>query len=507
MGHFRTAVLNKLLMIPRLIFGINGSFMRLVTGALPLLSGNLPIMKNTLLAGITAILAVCTSFGAPEAIPASPEDYTPGWHNWKTGYGEPTAQEGPHGAPEFKDNGAILVPDTSLSKEKAAGESSHTNHSILFLADTTTGSPSGLTPAEVRTVYNLPSTGGSGIIAIVDAYHYPTALNDFNVFANEFGLPTETSTSATSSSNKVFQVVYANGRQPSTDGGWSQEAALDIEWAHAMAPNAKIVLVEAASSSLADLFQAIQVASKISGVKQISLSWGTSEFRSQTSYDSYFQSQTTTKSSTPGRNGMPGAPGMLNKGATTTTSSSGSTGIVYFAASGDTGGVVIYPGSSPYVVSAGGTTLNYDANGNFLSETGWSGSGGGKSAFEAIPSYQSALKAKLGSYRGVPDYSFVANPYSGVSVYDSTAYNGMSGWMVFGGTSVSSPALAGIVNTAATVSGTFAASSVAELTKIYGNLGTSAFRDITSGTAGTFSCSTGWDFVTGVGSNQGLNGK
>ena len=317
---------------------------------------------NALFAGVILAMALLAQNVEGQSAPSA-FDYVPGWHNWKPGYGEPAPGEGNHDYPQFKDNGAILIPDTSLSKSRT-GDEFHTNFNILFLADTTTTSPSGLTPADIRSVYNLPSTGGSGIIAIVDAYHYPTALKDFNVFANEFGLPVETSTNATASSNTVFQVVYASGRQPTTDGGWSQEAALDIEWAHAMAPKAKIVLVEAASSSLADMFQAVKVASQISGVKEISLSWGTSEFRTQTNYDSYFKPATTTSSSTNngfGRFGPSGfGPGSFNargavaNNAASTTSSTST--IVYFAASGDTGGTVIYPGSSPYVVSAGGTT-------------------------------------------------------------------------------------------------------------------------------------------------------
>lgn len=426
---------------------------------------------------VAAILAVClftnNVYGQPAHRPA-PEDYIPGWHNWQPGYGEPTDYEAPHDAPTFKDNGAILIPDTSHENKEDIGASFHTNHSVLFLAASTTASPSGESPQSLRSIYSLPSSGGgSGTIVIVDAYDYSTALNDFNVFSKTYGLPVETSTNATASANKVFQVVYANGRKPSQNGGWNQEAALDIEWAHAMAPNAKIVLMEANSASFTDLYNAVAAASRVAGVKEISMSWGASESRTQTQYDAYFQQS----------------------------------GIVYFAASGDTGGVVIYPGSSPYVVSAGGTTLNFNSAGTFVSETGWNGTGGGKSAYEPLPSYQSALKTKLGASRGVPDYSFDADPYSGVAVYDSTPYNGMSGWMVFGGTSVSAPALAGIVNSAATARGSFATSSVAELTTIYKNLGTASFRDITSGVAGKNTCTVGWDFVTGVGSTLGLLGK
>ncbi len=119
----------------------------------------------------------------------------------------------------------------------------------------------------------------------------------------------------------------------------------------------------------------------------------------------------------------------------------------------------------------------------FASETAWSGSGGGPSQYEPRPGYQDAISTIVGSRRGVPDFSFDANPNTGVSVYDSTSCHGLSGWLVFGGTSVASPSLAGMVNLA----GHFSAGSNAELTTIYQNLGTTNFRDITSGSAGSFS--------------------
>jgi subtilase family serine protease len=240
-----------------------------------------------------------------------------------------------------------------------------------------------------------------------------------------------------------------------------------------MAPGAKIILVEAASNSFSDLFAAIAKANSLPGVREVSMSWGGSEFRGESGYDFRFQQP----------------------------------GIVYFASSGDTGGATIYPGASPYVVAAGGTTLHVDSSGNLLSETGWSGSGGGKSKYESRPSYQNSVQSIVGLSRGVPDYSFDADPNSGVAVYDSTRYQGLSGWLVFGGTSVSAPSLAGIVNVAATARGTFQMSTSGELSLVYSNLGSANFRDITGGTAGAFSCATGWDFVTGVGSTIGLVGK
>jgi subtilase family serine protease len=353
------------------------------------------------------------------------------------------------------------------------GIRAHTNHVIRIDASHQgrPSGPSGESPSSLRLVYNLPPVsagGGSGIIAIVDAYDYPTAENDLNVFSNQYGLPSCTS------SLGCFTKIYASGTKPGGNCGWNQEAALDIEWAHAMAPGAKIVLVEAASSSFNDLFHAVDVASNYiaanSGFGQVSMSWGGGEFSSETSSDSHF--------TTPG--------------------------VVYFAASGDTGGATIYPGTSPNVVSAGGTSVNRNSSGAFVSETGWSGSGGGASAYEPKPAYQNGVAGTSSTHRSAPDFSFDANPNTGVSVYDSTSCQGLVGWMVFGGTSVASPSLAGIVNLA----GNHFGSSAAELSVIYGNytFGTD-FRDITSGKAGSNVSGPGYDFVTGVGSNQGLNGK
>lgn len=383
--------------------------------------------------------------------------------------------QGPSHAP-------IIIPASSIENPGDAGVRVHTNHliradgfttgSVLTPAGSGSTLPKGETPASLRAVYSLPSTGGSGIIAIVDAYHYPTAANDLAVFSKQFGLPSCTT------STGCFKVVYASGKQPVTNCGWAQEAALDIEWAHAMAPNAKIVLVEAASNSIADLITALDVAtSQVTtggGKGQVSMSWGGSEFSTESSYDSHFQN----------------------------------TNVVYVAASGDTGGAIQYPSVSPYVVSAGGTTINRSTSGAFLSETAWSGSGGGHSLYETKLAYQSTVAGTDPVYRSTPDLSFDANPASGALVYDSTTCNGVSGWMVFGGTSLSTPAVAGIINLAAASNGQFATNGVAELTKIYSNYkNTSDFRDITTGTAGKFSALPGYDFVTGVGSSLGLSGK
>jgi len=383
--------------------------------------------------------------------------------------------------------GVVVVPDTTVEHAEDVGLRAHTNHLIFVTSQPSplASSPSGLSPANIRSAYSLPSsnTGGTGVIAIVDAYDYPTAQSDFDVFAMQFGLPLS-SQNICNVSKPCFTKVYASGSKPRANCGWAQEAALDIEWSHAMAPYAQIVLVEAKSNSFANLFAAVDVATNEvlcgnttcpsggSGGGEVSMSWGGSEFSSEASSDSHFNN---------------------------------SSKVVYFASSGDTGGKTIYPSVSPYVVAAGGTTLNMNGN-TFVSETGWSGSGGGPSTYEPRPGFQDIVINIVGSQRGVPDFSFDADPNTGVSVYDSTSCQGLSGWLVFGGTSVSSPSLSGIVNSA----GHFYTSS-SELSTIYATYNSSSypidFRDIISGTAGTFSCTTGWDFVTGVGSDLGLAGK
>ncbi len=395
-----------------------------------------------------------------------------------------SAQGGHENANPAADS-AVVVPDSSSEQPGDNGHHAHTNHLIAVRPERGSGGPSGMYPSSIWSAYNLSSgissvnglyTGGTGVIAIVDAFDYPTAQNDWAVFSKQFGLSTCTSSTPSPGCLTVVKVG-----SPRSNCGWAQEAALDIEWAHAMAPSAAIVLVEANSNSFSDLFAAVDYAnnnlvdSNNNHItpNEVSMSWGGSEFSSEGTYDSHFLQ----------------------------------TGVVYFAASGDTGGKTIYPSVSPNVVAAGGTTLNLTKTGAFSSETAWSGSGGGPSAYEPRPVYQNGISAIVGGARGVPDFSFDANPSTGVSVYDSTICQGMSGWLVFGGTSVASPCLAGIVNLAGTANG-FAQSSNSELVNIYGNYASYVnFRDITSGTAGTYSAGAGWDFVTGVGSNQGLSGK
>jgi kumamolisin len=381
-------------------------------------------------------------------------------------------------------SGKVLTPDSSIARPSDMGRRAHTNiHLFLPTEPLMNAQPFGPpfsgyayeTPASLACVYSLvkavkgcnPNTvtlnpvGGAKMIAIVDAYDAPGAAADLAIFSTQFGLPAAD-----------FQTVYASGVKPPNNSGWEIEESLDIEWAHAMAPSAKIVLVEAASNSFTDLLAAEDVAKNMvnaAGGGEVSNSWGGNEFSGQTTYDSRFVK----------------------------------TGVVFFASSGDSPGTS-WPGTSPNVVSAGGTTVRRDpSTGLYLSEFPWDSAGGGFSSVETRPSYQSAVSAVAGNTRGVPDLSFDSNPITGVWVLDSN----QGGWYVVGGTSVASPALAGIVNLA----GSFATSTNAELSTIYGNLAvTTDFRDLTTGFCGPYagySAVKGWDPCTGVGVVKGKKGK
>jgi len=315
--------------------------------------------------------------------------------------------------------------------------------------------PVGLTPAQVRAAYNLPSSGGHGTIAIVDTYDDPGAAKDLNTFSKQFGLPQCDSTNPCFTKHKMSSFVSKNS-------GWALEESLDIEWAHAIAPGANILLVEAGSSTYTNLLKAVDYARNRSDVVAVSMSWGGSEFSGETSYDSHFTS---------------------------------THGVSFFASSGDNGTGASWPAVSPNVTAVGGTTLAMSGN-IVTSETAWSGSGGGVSAYEALPSYQSAF-GLTSSHRTIPDVAYDADPATGFPVYDSTAYSGKTGWWQVGGTSAGSPQWAAI---SALGTGIGNAKLYPDATANYA----AYLRDITSGTNGTCGqvcqATTGYDDVTGLGS-------
>ena len=286
---------------------------------------------------------------------------------------------------------------------------------------------------------------------------------------------------------------------PPTNVHWGVEEDLDIEWAHAMAPSAKIILIEACSNSGNDLFYAEQVAGievAAAGGGDISNSWGGGEFSGEVgAIDDVFYHYHWKQ-------------------------------ITYFASAGDSGWGAQYPSSSPWVVSAGGTTVNRDANQNFLSESCWSGSGGGVSLYEKWASppnilngmgpwadFQYPFAAQTASQ--TPDISFDADPNSGANVYDSF---GVGGWIIVGGTSLASPALAGIINNANNRLGQerpAGGSSYSTLennllySQLFANTAYHAnFYDVATGSNGTgHNAAVGYDQCTGIGSPRGKLGK
>jgi len=382
-------------------------------------------------------------------------------------------------------NYRLLVPDVEIpatSYPPYSGYLYETPESIACLYATVTY----LSGCNPNSTVNVP-TGGSQSIAIVDAFDNPTVAGDLAYFSDQMGIPFKTS---------QFHIVYAAGYQPSLDysGGWELEAALDVEWAHAMAPSANIYLVEAASNYDTDLFQAVQVATNLvrcglpttctgtpTGKGEVSMSWGGSESSGETAYDSYL---------------------------------SAANNVVYLAAAGDGPGV-IYPSASPYVISVGGTAISRSiSTGSFYTEAIWQDTGGGPSAVEALPTYQTGLG---GTKRITPDVAADADPATGVWVYSSFPQDGYfaaSSWWVVGGTSASTQIWAGILNAASTANGAFAASTSAELTMLYADMAGASYasdlKDIVTGSCGPYDAyfaATKYDKCTGVGVPHTYAGK
>ena len=308
----------------------------------------------------------------------------------------------------------------------------------------------------------MPS-GGIGAIAIVDAGYYPTAQSDLDAFDSYFGIPGHDHYAGSSPPRY--------GHPFSGDWEWSRKH-YDIEWAQCCkAPQAKLFLVVSAlcTTPLCDTdptWQAVQLAGNLvaaNGGGVVSMSFADAEIAQETKLDQYF--------TTPG--------------------------VFYFAAAGDSGlGVSGYPAASPNVVAVGGTFFNRDQNGNFINEQYYTGGGGGDiSPYEPRPSYQNGIAGIVGTHRGYPD---VSSDFCCSAIY-------LQGWGSVGGTSWSSPTMAGIVNAA----GSRQRSSLAQLTMMYSEMGNpiryhADFNDITLGDP---RCKIGWDLCTGIGSPHTYAGK
>ncbi|MBF6591316.1 MAG: S53 family peptidase [Ktedonobacterales bacterium] len=351
----------------------------------------------------------------------------------------------------------------------------------------TTSYQSGFSPQQVQSAYSLGGgLDGSGItIAIVTAYDDPTAARDFDVFSTQFGLPT------IAGGCGCFTKVNQTGgtTYPRADATWALEASLDIEWAHALAPGARILLVEGNSDDFSVIVRAEDYAT--SHAQVVSNSWGEAEFSGESAYDYHF-----------------------NKPVAITV------------AAGDTGTPAEYPSASPYVISVGGTTLTLqgassggscDGGCFYGGERAWSGSGGGASAYERQPAYQSGLcsASMCHGKRGTPDVAWLGDTSQGVAIYDSTKYAGSAGWWDAGGTSVGAPSIAALIALidqafGKQVSNRLDSRFFYSLYRASGS-GGGAFHDITAGSNGKKCCAAaqGYDLASGLGSPIGtawLNG-
>jgi Bacterial Ig-like domain (group 3)/Dockerin type I domain len=341
-------------------------------------------------------------------------------------------------------------------------------------------SPFGVTPAEMRSAYGISSitfgsivgNGAGQTIAIVDAFDDPNIASDLAAFDTEFDLPAPPSFVKEGQTGSTTSLP-----SQAATGGWGIEISLDVEWAHVMAPAANILLVEAKSAGN-DLLTAVNTAKATKGVSVVSMSWAGPEDSTDPGDDSVFIQ----------------------------------TGVTFLAATGDTGAdgsggttkIAEWPAVSTNVVAVGGTTLDTDSNGDYLGETGWSGSGGGISGVYSEPSWQKAVvpASITTTARTIPDVSIDADPNSGVPIYDSYDFGAPAPWATYGGTSLATPLFSGIVaiaNQVRVAEGLKPLNGASQtLPDLYG-LPTGDFHDITSGNNG-YNAAVGYDLVTGIGS-------
>jgi hypothetical protein len=358
----------------------------------------------------------------------------------------------------------------------------------------------GYTPQQVQTAYalstgtvlnnnisfdGLPGNGKGATIAIVDAFNDPNIVGDVGAFSTEFGLQ------QFNTGGPTFQVLNEDGGTSLSgipDGlGWDVEESLDVEWVHSMAPQANIILFEAADNENG-LYTAEQTAAEFPGVSVVSNSWGGDEFDGEQDFDSDF------------------------------TTPAGHQGVTFLVASGDHGSPANYPATSPNVVAVGGTYLQIQSNGTYISESVWNNgiingtpwaTSGGPSALESIPSYQAGIDGANGAsttFRNDNDVAADADPNSGVWVYDSYSSPPGEPWGVVGGTSLACPLWAGMIGIAdqgRSLAGLNTLDGPSQTLPMLYDMSSSQLasnlHDITAGSNGTYSAATGYDFDTGLG--------
>jgi subtilase family serine protease len=379
---------------------------------------------------------------------------------------DPSTQGGPQHACPAADQGYARCH--AIVSSMAHGRATNTNPNA------------GYTPAQLQSAYALASASaanGSGeTVAIVDAYDDPKAISDLDTYRRTFGLGGCTvsppaASGCTLTNGATVRKVSQTGTQtyPRGNHGWGQEISLDLDMVSAICPHCNILLVEATTNSIANLGIAENEAATL-GANAISNSYGASEFSGETADDGNYDHP----------------------------------GVAVTASTGDSGYGVEWPAASPSVTAAGGTSLTAASNARGWTETAWSGAGSGCSAYESRPSWQAiAAITAVCARRATADVSAVADPNTGVSVYDTYAgLLGQSGWLVFGGTSVASPIIASVYALAGNTSTAPGAP--------YAN--TTALNDVTSGSnAGLIGCGNalctagaGWDGPTGLGTPKGI---
>ncbi|MDE1862324.1 MAG: fibronectin type III domain-containing protein [Thaumarchaeota archaeon] len=342
-----------------------------------------------------------------------------------------------------------------------------------------TASPGGLNTTQVWNAYgfsklhclmtgpsdwNFVNLCGYGqTVAIVGAYDDPTVGSDLATFDAQWGLP------ACTEADGCLSKAAPQG-VPAASSTWALEDSLAVEWVHATAPGARIVLVESRSADLSDIMGAVGYAENGTGAGAVSMGWGLAEFPNETMYDNYFSRA----------------------------------GTVFFAASGGSG--ASYPAASPGVVSVGGTTLYTGTSGMERGETAWAGGGGWHSLYENEPDYQMTYDIQGSDRRAVPDVSYDADPATGFAVYDSTPYLNQTGWFRVGGTGAGAAQWASIAaisdGEGAKLSSDRDLASSELYTAATGTLYASNFRDIVTGTSGKNPATEGYDLATGLGSPQ-----
>jgi subtilase family serine protease len=329
-----------------------------------------------------------------------------------------------------------------------------------------------LSPQQVRHAYGfdqitlrrghhrVAGNGAGETIAIVDAFSDPTIFPDLRAFDAQYGLSNRDATGGF-----ALSVATPDG-VPQANGDWGGEISLDVEWAHAIAPGAHIMLVEAASDSTQDLLSAINFAREQYGVVAVSMSWGGTE----SPFETFDDALLTTPHRHRDSDGLRG-------------------GITFVTSSGDAGAQTAWPAASPNCICVGGTSLNVDANGDYLSESAWSGSGGGSSRIEGT---------------NAPDVAYNADPNTGYAVFDSTPDSqGDVNWQVVAGTSAGAPqwaALIAIVDQGRNLHGAGSLDGPSQTINAIYSVPQSDFHDITTGNNGLFAAEPGYDLVTGRGS-------